>query len=291
MKLHQLVSSSESSESDIMATMDMLKTKYADYGKDRTSAAVFHLEELQRLLMPTTTTRTCMHALLTKIAISLAIALHPQPRKDIVTANFQSLHVLDQAGGSSSLEAASTAANPIIDDIASSAESDDVAVDTSTVKTEPVAAHNSSSSSSSSSSPAIDTSESLWNTLVNVLQVTPQQEHLLASKVAIAQAMDIDLHETLQLVSALRTLLCNKNESLDGEMAQIQRILTPTQTAKFILWVSRNSACMHMLNQLWTHTHEEPQNGITSETTFARGQEGATVTTSSAYSSNGGTTT
>jgi hypothetical protein len=50
MKLHQLVSSSESSESDIMATMDMLKTKYADYGKDRTSAAVFHLEELQVLL-------------------------------------------------------------------------------------------------------------------------------------------------------------------------------------------------------------------------------------------------
>jgi hypothetical protein len=47
MKLHQLVSSSESSESDIMATMDMLKTKYADYGKDRTSAAVFHLDELQ----------------------------------------------------------------------------------------------------------------------------------------------------------------------------------------------------------------------------------------------------
>jgi hypothetical protein len=93
----------------------------------------------------------------------------------------------DQAGGSSSLKAASTTANPIIDDIASFAESDDMAVDTSTVKTEPVAAHNSSSSSNSSSSPAIDTGESLWNTLVNVLQVTPQQEQLLASKVAIAQ--------------------------------------------------------------------------------------------------------
>jgi hypothetical protein len=93
----------------------------------------------------------------------------------------------DQAGGSSSLKAASTAANPIIDDIASFAESDVMAADTSTVKTEPVAAHNNSSSNSSSSSPAIDTSESLWNTLVNVLQVTPQQEQLLASKVAIAQ--------------------------------------------------------------------------------------------------------
>ena len=43
------------------------------------------------------------------------------------------------------------------------------------------------------------------------------------------QAMDADLHDTLELVSALRTSLCSKNESLDGEMAQIQRILTPTQ--------------------------------------------------------------
>jgi hypothetical protein len=102
-----------------------------------------------------------------------------------------SLLIQDQAGGSSSLKAAAAAstANPIIDDIASFTESVDMAVDTAsvtaaTVKTEPVAAH---SSSSSSSSPVVDTSESLWNTLVNVLQVTPQQEQLLASKVAIAQ--------------------------------------------------------------------------------------------------------
>jgi hypothetical protein len=44
-----------------------------------------------------------------------------------------------------------------------------------------------------------------------------------------AQAMDEDLHMTLQLVSGLRHLLCSRNESLDEEMAQIQRILTPTQ--------------------------------------------------------------
>jgi hypothetical protein len=52
--------------------------------------------------------------------------------------------------------------------------------------------------------------------------------------------MDIDLHETLQLVSALRTLLCNKNESLDGEMAQIQRILTPTQVNRLLLLLPVN---------------------------------------------------
>lgn len=35
----------------------------------------------------------------------------------------------------------------------------------------------------------------------------------------------------------------------------LQRILTPTQTAKFVLWVSKNEACVHMLNQLWDKLH------------------------------------
>ena len=30
-------------------------------------------------------------------------------------------------------------------------------------------------------------------------------------------------------------------------MKQLQSILTPKQAAKFILWVSHNPACMHML--------------------------------------------
>jgi hypothetical protein len=89
--------------------------------------------------------------------------------------------------------AATTASSAIIDDIASCEESDDMAVEV--VKTEPVDLHsisNNSSNSSSSSSSAVQVdniTQSLWNTLVSVLQVTPQQEQLLASKVAIAQVI------------------------------------------------------------------------------------------------------
>jgi hypothetical protein len=42
------------------------------------------------------------------------------------------------------------------------------------------------------------------------------------------------------------------------ELLEVQKILTPTQTAKFILWITQNPACMHMLNQLWTVVHEKP---------------------------------
>jgi len=34
-------------------------------------------------------------------------------------------------------------------------------------------------------------------------------------------------------------------------MKVLRGILTPTQAAKFILWVSHNPACMQMLNKLW----------------------------------------
>eukprot|EP00611_Tribonema_gayanum_P024189 TRINITY_DN5278_c0_g1_i2.p1 TRINITY_DN5278_c0_g1~~TRINITY_DN5278_c0_g1_i2.p1 ORF type:complete len:347 (+),score=138.58 TRINITY_DN5278_c0_g1_i2:385-1425(+) len=226
-RLQEMVSKG-AGEGDILAAMDVLKTKFADYGRDRTSAAIFHLDELQRLLMPTTTTRTCMHALLTKDDDR---GLFP-PR-------------LQQDPASSSALMGMGAQTDLKQD-------------------------------------------TLWNTLVRVLQITPQQEELLASKVAIAQAMDEDLHNTLQLVAGLRSLLCTKNESLDDEMAQIQRILSPTQTAKFILWVSRNAACMHMLNQLWTQVHEQPEEGITSETTVARGASSQMLLGNDDSSSGGG---
>jgi len=34
-------------------------------------------------------------------------------------------------------------------------------------------------------------------------------------------------------------------------MDEMQTILTPTQTARFVLWVSKNQACMAMLSKLW----------------------------------------
>ncbi|KAG5182500.1 hypothetical protein JKP88DRAFT_318719 [Tribonema minus] len=217
-RLQEMVSKG-AGEGDILAAMDVLKTKFADYGRDRTSAAIFHLDELQdddRGLFP------------------------PRLQQDPASSSA----LMAAAGMGAKLK-----------------------------------------------------QDTLWNTLVRVLQITPQQEELLASKVAIAQAMDEDLHNTLQLVAGLRSLLCTKNESLDDEMAQIQRILSPTQiqrilsptqTAKFILWVSRNAACMHMLNQLWTQVHEQPEEGITSETTVARGASSQMLLGNDDSSSGGG---
>jgi hypothetical protein len=37
-------------------------------------------------------------------------------------------------------------------------------------------------------------------------------------------------------------------------MRELQQILTPVQSAKFIFWVQNNPACMGMLHKLWVST-------------------------------------
>ncbi|KAF4142137.1 bZIP transcription factor [Phytophthora infestans] len=60
-----------------------------------------------------------------------------------------------------------------------------------------------------------------------------------------------NLKSALGLLSELKTEVTNKNSTLDMEMDKLQNILTPTQRAKFIVWVTNNQACMHLLNKLW----------------------------------------
>ncbi|RLN98090.1 hypothetical protein BBJ28_00023965 [Nothophytophthora sp. Chile5] len=60
-----------------------------------------------------------------------------------------------------------------------------------------------------------------------------------------------NLKNALALLAELKTEVINKNSTLDMEMDKLQNILTPTQRAKFIVWVTNNQACMHLLNKLW----------------------------------------
>jgi hypothetical protein len=54
---------SGASESEIWASIEEFKEKYADYGRDRRSSIQFHLEKIERLLRPTTTTTVAMRAI------------------------------------------------------------------------------------------------------------------------------------------------------------------------------------------------------------------------------------
>jgi len=96
----------------------------------------------------------------------------------------------------------------------------------------------------------------IWKLVAKDLEVTDEQQKQLMSFQEQVEVMDDDLQLTLDMLKQLRSLIDDKNSSLDQELLEIQKILTPTQTAKFILWVTQNPACMHMLNQLWRHVYE-----------------------------------
>lgn len=55
------------------------------------------------------------------------------------------------------------------------------------------------------------------------------------------------------MLNRIEEIICDKNNSLDSEMNNIQSILSARQIAKFILWIDQNPACMQMLEALWPH--------------------------------------
>jgi len=59
------------------------------------------------------------------------------------------------------------------------------------------------------------------------------------------------LSESDVLLEKLGTHVSEKNATLDEAMNEVQSVLTPTQAAKFVVWVANNPACMHMLNVIW----------------------------------------
>lgn len=74
-----------------------------------------------------------------------------------------------------------------------------------------------------------------------------------SSSSSSSSTTNMDLDGCSNMLQRLDTLLSEKNESLDHEMGELQRILSASQIAKFLLWINRNPAVMQMLECLWPH--------------------------------------
>lgn len=97
--------------------------------------------------------------------------------------------------------------------------------------------------------------KNLFQYLVNYLEVTPEQAAALKDSRFVAQEMDSCLEKALTVLGELRGRLAQTGEDLETEFNNVRSILTPTQAAKFLVWVANNSACMHMLNELWDRVY------------------------------------
>ncbi|CAB9517613.1 Basic region leucine zipper [Seminavis robusta] len=101
------------------------------------------------------------------------------------------------------------------------------------------------------SPPKTQDPKALFQFLVNHLEVSPEQGAALKDSRFVAQELDTHLDKALKVVEELKTRLTECGEDLESEFDNIRAILTPTQAAKFLVWVANNGACMHMLNELW----------------------------------------
>jgi hypothetical protein len=202
---------SGASEAEIFATIEEFKEKFADYGRDRRSAIEFHLRNVERLLMPTTTTSVAMRALQGGTSTSTTPG-----------------NIVSPTGSTDTVSAATAAP------------------DCSVVSLE---------------APLPDPSlqpKALFQYLVRYLEVTPEQAGALKDSRWVAQELDECLDTALKVLEELRTRLTQCGEDLEAEFNTVRSILTPTQAAKFLVWVSNNTACMHMLNELWSRVYPDP---------------------------------
>ena len=106
--------------------------------------------------------------------------------------------------------------------------------------------------------------QSIWNILCKELNVTDTQKKKIMSYRGRIRSLCSDLKTSLRMLSDLRGRVENKNTALEREMQEIQGILTPQQSAKFVLWVSDNPACMQMLEQLWSSMHANGEGAASS---------------------------
>lgn len=218
---------SGSSEAEVYENIEKFKEKFADYGRDRRSATEFHLRNIERLLMPTQTTTIAMAALQ---------GGEPQPQPPAAGAGEappQPQMPLVAVSPTSTVESAATASTAV-------GSSTGESVIPLTTEGGP---------------PKRQDPKALFQHLVNHLEVTPEQAAALKDSRYVAQELDSHLERALKVLEELKTRLTQCTDDLETEFDNVRSILTPTQSAKFLIWVANNGACMHMLNELWSRAY------------------------------------
>lgn len=203
-----------SSDNDIRGAIEEMQEKFADYGRDRTSAISFHLSQLRRCLKPTQTTRTILWLMScapnyynddgsSKIIIE----------NDDTTNLWMDLHNAINPSQDQCKQLVYLAKLPL------------TVLEGSTLK-----------QSVSTSTLASENSSNANVDFLSSANYSPEIE--LNSETILARLDD---------------LISERNETLDQEMSEIQNVLSTSQIAKFIVWINKNPAVIQMLEALWPH--------------------------------------
>mmetsp|Transcript_35469 Transcript_35469/g.56738 ORF Transcript_35469/g.56738 Transcript_35469/m.56738 type:complete len:267 (-) Transcript_35469:2207-3007(-) len=179
-KLDEMIKNGATDE-QVQNVLETYVKKFSDYGIVRTESIKRHMEQLERLLLPTQVTKMCMWSL----------------HQDDDFYESTSSHSID-AGGEGSI----------------------------------------------------------WAIVMKEIEASNEQKEKIKGHRMDARLMAKDLRFTTRECDDLKRRMERKNQALGEEMKELQKILTPVQLAKFILWVNNNPASMAMLDKLWSPLDE-----------------------------------
>lgn len=246
---HELASliSSGASEKEVDESIIYYTEKFADYGRDRRSAIDFHFRNVARLLQPTTTTSVAMRAL----------EGGDQAQQMISARSGQAIAPPDTSSSSSKVELQHS-----LQHSKAKTKTASSSCTSGNAETSEIADQSSTSEKAAGGSVPLEPKR-LFQFLVEYLQVNEEQAKAMRDSRKVAKELDSALEESLAMLEELKERLTQCGEDLEAEIDAVSKILTPTQVAKFLVWVSKNGACMHMLNELWRK--EYPKNESTEE--------------------------
>lgn len=98
----------------------------------------------------------------------------------------------------------------------------------------------------------------IWNMLSSELKITEEQQRKLMRVRPHVREQRQRLAECVGLLDNLESQVTDSLSALSSQMLELMNCVTPEQTAKFLLWIERNQACMYMLNKLW-HAEQSRQ--------------------------------
>jgi len=237
-EMEQLLKSG-ASDGEIQACVQKYKDTHLDYGKNARSAIEYHLRQVERLLKPTPATAVPMMAILAGKQQEFPNPAFARQASDAAASS--------EAGESSSSGSGKPAAG--VEPVRDSTQWKAAAIaarskfDPSTPIPDPLEGVD-------PENPVVDPKD-LLNFLFNYLGIGPDQAEYLCETEQTMHGLDGYLTDAHITVTKLREGLTRTGEDLDGEMQVLKETLTPSQAAKFLLWVAKNKGAIYMLEQLW----------------------------------------
>jgi len=106
----------------------------------------------------------------------------------------------------------------------------------------------------------------IWNMLSSELRFTNEQKSTLLGMRHGIRSQRRNVAECLRILSELENRVSANFESMSKQMKMVMGTITPTQQARFLLWIEQNKACTFMLNDMFKHNQPEADTSVTTGT-------------------------